>query len=179
MRLELFELILLLILSPIDGVESFLGLGIYGSTVCAVSACIAASRMGINCTMVEPQSHLFGMTTGGLSGVDLRMSLGGIALEIFGKHPFPNFPPHVLNETIYSLLKNSGPGIITIEKNAGDIVSIVKKDSRIINVLFTSGYLLSADYYLDCSYEGDLLRFSNVSYSIGRESFYEFNDVSF
>jgi hypothetical protein len=181
MKVDLFEqkiILLLLLFSSVtvDGVESFLGLGIYGSTVCAVSACIAASRMGINCTMVEPQSHLFGMTTGGLSGVDLRMSLGGIALEIFGKHPFPNFPPHVLNETIYSLLQNSGPGIITIEKNAGDIVSIVKKDSRIINVLFTSGFLLSAEYFLDCSYEGDLLRLSNISYAIGRESSLEFNE---
>jgi hypothetical protein len=107
------------------------------------SACVASSRMGVNCTMVEPQSHLFGMTTGGLSGVDLRMSLGAIALEIFGKHPFPNFPPHVLNATIYSLIASSGPGTIHIEKNAGDITSVEKKDLELL--MF---YLLLDFYYL-------------------------------
>jgi hypothetical protein len=68
-------------LNFVSGVDT--NIGIYGSTVCAVSACVASSRMGVNCTMVEPQNHLFGMSTGGLSGVDLRMPLGGISLEIF------------------------------------------------------------------------------------------------
>ena len=88
-----FLLVTVTILSIVSGVDT--NIGIYGSTVCAVSACVASSRMGVNCTMVEPQSHLFGMTTGGLSGVDLRMPLGGISQEIFGNKPFPTFPPHV------------------------------------------------------------------------------------
>ena len=169
-----FLLVTITILSIVSGVDT--NIGIYGSTVCAVSACVASSRMGVNCTMVEPQSHLFGMTTGGLSGVDLRMPLGGISQEIFGNKPFPTFPPHVLNATIYSLIASSGPGTIHIEKNAGDITSVEKKDLRIISVSFQSGFVLSADYFLDCSYEGDLLRLANISFAVGRESLLQFNE---
>lgn len=53
--------------------------GIYGSTVCAVTACVAAARMNASCAMVEPSNHLFGMSSGGLSSVDLRMPLGGMS----------------------------------------------------------------------------------------------------
>lgn len=151
-------------------------LGIYGTTVCAVSACVAASRMGANCTMVEPQNHLFGMSAGGLSGVDLRMPLGGISLEIFGSRSFPNFPPHILNATLHALISSSGPGKIFIERGAGDIISVDQRNLRILAVHFQSGLVLSADYFLDCSYEGDLLRLANVSFAVGRESSIEYNE---
>jgi hypothetical protein len=77
---------------------------VYGGTVCAFAACAAAARMNASCALVEPLAHLGGMTTGGLSGVDLRMPLGGIAREIFGAAPFPNFEPHAMNATLQRLL---------------------------------------------------------------------------
>ena len=150
--------------------------GVYGSTVCAVSACVAAARMNVNCTMVEPTAHLFGMTTGGLSGVDLRMPIGGIALEIFGSRPFPNSPPSHLNATIRSLLARAGPGAIRVESRAGDILRVEKSGARITAVHFSTGLSVSADYFIDCSYEGDLLRLAGASFTVGREAATEYNE---
>jgi hypothetical protein len=126
--------------------------------------------------MVEPTAHLFGMTAGGLSGVDLRMPLGGIALELFGSRPFPNFPPSSLNATIAALLAHAGPGTISIETRAGDIARVEQSNNKIAAVHFSSGFVLLADYFLDCSYEGDLLRLAGVTYAVGREAASEYNE---
>ena len=74
-------------------------IGVYGSTVCAVTACVAAARMNASCAIVESTSHLFGMSSGGLSSVDKRMNVGGIAREIFGPGSFPHIEPHVRRRT--------------------------------------------------------------------------------
>lgn len=160
------------VLSPI--------IGVYGSTVCAVSACVAAARMNVTCAMVEPQAHLFGMTAGGLSAVDLRMPLGGIAAEIFygsGPHTtFPKYPPHVLNATLWRLLAPGiASGAISIVSQAGNITSVARSGLGIASVAFYSGVSLAARIFLDCSYEGDLLRLSNTTFVVGREAASEFN----
>jgi hypothetical protein len=121
-------------------------------------------------------SHLFGMTSGGLSGVDLRMQLGGVAEEIFGSSHFPNFQPHALNATLWDLINNAGPGSIHVEKNAGELISVEKVGPHIASMSFANGLVVTADVFLDCSYEGDLLRLSNTSYAVGREAMSEYNE---
>ena len=155
-------------------------IGVYGSTVCAVAACVAAARMNASCAIVEPQSHLWGMTAGGLSGADLRMPLGGVAREIFGPHPSPNHPPSVWNATIWALVTGAGPGAVTVVNGAGGIAGVDRAASSgggaIAAVRFAGGLTLSARVYLDCSYEGDLLRLSGTSWVVGREAAREFNE---
>lgn len=153
--------------------------GIYGGTVCALSASVAAARMNISAAIIEPSSHLWGMTAGGLSGADLKMPLGGIALEFFsslGHLPFPNFEPHVANETANALLTGAGPGVITVISSAGGISTVRRTGSRVTSVVFSSGALVSAAYWIDCSYDGDLLRLSGTAWAVGREATSEFNE---
>lgn len=56
---------------------------IYGGTSGGVAAAVQAARMGKRVVIAEPGSHLGGMTSGGLSAVDIGdpRSVGGIARE--------------------------------------------------------------------------------------------------
>ncbi len=60
---------------------------IYGGTSGGVAAAVQAARLGKSVTLVEPGGHLGGMTSGGLSAVDIGdpRSVGGIAREYFTK----------------------------------------------------------------------------------------------
>ena len=157
---------------------------VVGSTVCGVSACVAVARMNASCVLVEPSVHLFGMTSGGLSGIDLKMKLGGIALEIFGSKPFPNFEPHVLAAKLSTLLAGAGPGNVQLRSSTGSLMQVdclggpcvVGGGRPLARVAFAGGLSVSARYFLDCSYEGDLLRASGTSWVVGRESAAEFNE---
>ncbi len=56
---------------------------VYGGTSGGVAAAVQAARMGKTVVLAEPGSHLGGMTSGGLSAVDIGdpRSVGGIARE--------------------------------------------------------------------------------------------------
>lgn len=58
---------------------------VYGGTSGGVAAAVQAARMGQRVVLVEPGGHLGGMTSGGLSAVDIGdpRSVGGIAREYF------------------------------------------------------------------------------------------------
>ncbi|MEZ0386731.1 MAG: FAD-dependent oxidoreductase, partial [Verrucomicrobium sp.] len=58
---------------------------IYGGTSGGVAAAVQASRMGRKVILLEPGNHLGGMTSGGLSAVDIGdpRTVGGIAREYF------------------------------------------------------------------------------------------------
>jgi hypothetical protein len=160
------------------------GLLVHGSTVCGYAACVAAARMGATCALIEPTTHTGGMSTGGLSSVDKRMEVGGIALEIFGHARFPHIEPHVQNATLAALLDGAGPGKVTLFSAVGGIARVVKKGTRIASVEYEAtsengvveNLSVTADVFIDCSYEGDLLRFSNTSFAVGREAASEFGE---
>jgi len=58
---------------------------VYGGTSGGVAAAVQAARMGKSVVLAEPGRHLGGMTSGGLSAVDIGdpRSVGGIAREYF------------------------------------------------------------------------------------------------
>ncbi|MGB4740151.1 MAG: FAD-dependent oxidoreductase, partial [Fuerstiella sp.] len=58
---------------------------VYGGTSGGVVAAVQAARLGKRVVLVEPGQHLGGMTSGGLSAVDIGdpRSIGGIAREYF------------------------------------------------------------------------------------------------
>ena len=105
--------------------------GVYGSTVCALAACVAAARMNASCAFVEPLAHVGGMTTGGLSSVDKRMAVGGIAREIYGNRTFPHSTPSAFNATLVALLAGAGPGGIHSRVAVGDARALVEHGARV------------------------------------------------
>ena len=60
---------------------------VYGGTSGGVAAAVQGARMGKSVVIAEPGKHLGGMTSGGLSAVDIGdpRSVGGIAREYFTK----------------------------------------------------------------------------------------------
>lgn len=58
---------------------------IYGATSGGLAAAIQASRMGKSVVLLEPSSHVGGLTTGGLSWTDIgnKMVIGGISREFY------------------------------------------------------------------------------------------------
>jgi len=58
---------------------------IYGGTSAGIVAAVQASRMGKNVVIIEPTSHLGGLTTGGLGQTDIgnKQAIGGIAREFY------------------------------------------------------------------------------------------------
>ena len=58
---------------------------IYGASSGGIAAAIQASRMGKSVVILEPSTHIGGLTTGGLSWTDIgnKMVIGGIAREFY------------------------------------------------------------------------------------------------
>ena len=58
---------------------------IYGGTSAGVAAAVQAARMGRTVLLIEPSSHLGGLTTGGLGATDIgnKAAVGGIAREFY------------------------------------------------------------------------------------------------
>ena len=58
---------------------------VYGGTSGGVVAALQAARMGKKVVLIEPGRHLGGMTSGGLSAVDIGdpRTVGGITREFF------------------------------------------------------------------------------------------------
>ncbi|NNJ24517.1 FAD-dependent oxidoreductase [Alienimonas chondri] len=64
---------------------------IYGGTSGGIAAAIQVRRMGKSVLLIEPSSHLGGLTTGGLGATDIgnKAAIGGISREFYtrvGKH---------------------------------------------------------------------------------------------
>ena len=143
--------------------------------------------MNASCAIVEPGTHLFGMTSGGLSAADLDMPLGGVAAEIFGTGPAsPALEPHVWRELLAGLVAGAGPGAVAVLLDTQDITALHCGDSvpcasaprpRAISELKTAnGATLRAAVWIDCSYGGDLLQLSGTPFVVGREASDEYNE---
>src|SRR6185437_3395967 len=79
-----------LVLSPVTahgqdaGARAFDVL-VYGGTSGGVVAAIQAARMGKSVALVEPGTHLGGLTSGGLGATDIgnKAAIGGLAREFY------------------------------------------------------------------------------------------------
>lgn len=157
---------------------------IYGGTASGVIAAYSAARLGMDVALVEPGGHIGGMTTGGLGFTDIgnKQVVTGLARHFYreiGRHYGRLeqwiFEPHVASEILASYLSHPGITLMTCRR----LEKVEKEDGRILRVVLSDAegdaesLTLSADYFIDCSYEGDLMASAGVSYTVGREG----NDV--
>ncbi len=164
---------------------------VYGGTSGGVAAAVQAARMGKSVHIVEPGRHLGGMTSGGLSAVDIGdpRSVGGIAREYFTKlaatvgvtlawdKPFESkgggpatggayaIEPHMAEQVFNDMARDAG-----VEVHLNARLATVKKDGAHITELITEdGTVFRAKVFIDTTYEGDLMAKSGVSYTLMRE----------
>lgn len=165
---------------------------VYGGTSGGVAAAVQGARMGKSVVIAEPGKHLGGMTSGGLSAVDIGdpRSVGGIAREYFtklaatvgvtlawdkafkgdgGGGPATGgayaIEPHKAEQVFTDLAKEAG-----VKVHFGARLASVKKDgARITELVMENGDVFRAKVFIDTSYEGDLMAKAGVSFTLMRE----------
>lgn len=177
-------LILLIALSPVRAQSpSTSDVLVYGGTAAGVIAAYSAARQGLHVVLLEPGHHLGGMVTGGLSATDLGDPdvIGGYARQFYrrvdahyGRHRLDRASdwlsePHVAEDAFGAMLGEAGVEVIfgtRLREHHGVTVS----DRNIASVTSEDGREWRGKVFVDCSYEGDLLAQSGVTYTWGRES---------
>lgn len=164
---------------------------VFGGTSGGVSAAVQAARLGKSVVLAEPGRHLGGMTSGGLSAVDIGdpRSVGGIAREYFtqlaatvgvtlawdkefksaGGGPATGgayaIEPHKAEQVFTDMAKGAG-----VRVHFGARLASVKKDgARITELVMENGDVFRAKVFIDTSYEGDLMAKAGVTYTLKRE----------
>jgi hypothetical protein len=173
----------LLLLSPTSlAASQTFDVVVYGATPGGVMAAVAVGRQGLSVALLEPTTHIGGMTTGGLSRTDVGKSevIGGLALELYwraGQHYdmrrhgqdvswLPE--PHVALAIMQQML-NSGHVTLLLNHRLREKDGVVKSGTRITGISMENGESFQAKVFIDATYEGDLMAQAGVSYTWGRE----------
>jgi hypothetical protein len=164
---------------------------VFGGTSGGVVAAVQAARMGRSVLLAEPGRHLGGMTSGGLSAVDIGdpRSVGGIAREYFTRlaatvgvtlawdKPFVSkgggpatggayaIEPRGAEQLFEAMVREAG-----VRVSFGARLAAVQKDgARLTGLVLENGDIIRARVFLDTTYEGDLMAKAGVSYTLERE----------
>ncbi|MEN6605244.1 MAG: FAD-dependent oxidoreductase [Bryobacteraceae bacterium] len=155
---------------------------VYGGTAGGVMTAVAGARPGLKTALLEPRSHVGGMATGGLSRTDtgVREVVGGLALEFYYrtgeryemkryKNPVAWFyEPKVGESVMLDMLKEAGVTVL-FDHRLREKNGVTMQDNQVIEIAMENGQRFRAKVFADCSYEGDLMAQSKVSYAFGRE----------
>lgn len=151
---------------------------IYGGTSAGVIAAYTASKMHKSVILIEPGSHLGGLSSGGLGYTDIgnKYAIGGLSLDFYrrvGSHYGVLeqwvFEPHVAEDVFGQYVKEGklnvlyGWRIVAATKEGGMIKEIKLEGAG-------GAKEIKAKMFIDCSYEGDLMGKAGVSYTVGREA---------
>jgi hypothetical protein len=162
---------------------------VYGGTGSGVMTAYSAAREGLHVVLLEPGVHLGGMVTGGLSATDLGhyTIIGGYARDFYMKaaahYGIHNLDrpenwlsePHVDEEIFRAMLKDAGVEVHFHERlRERDGVEL--REKHLVSVTTEDGKRWPAKVFADCSYEGELMAQSKVSYTWGREAASEYGE---
>ena len=179
---------------------------IYGGTSAGCAAAVQLARMGKSVVVIEPSSHLGGLTTGGLGYTDSgnKNVVGGISREfyqILKKHYDDNanwpledrsksrlykapddaqwtFEPSVAELHLNRLMKHGLVKVVMGQRlDRAAGPGVVKEAGAIRRIQMESGQVYSAKIFIDATYEGDLMAAAGVSYIFGRESAAQYGEA--
>jgi FAD dependent oxidoreductase len=161
---------------------------IYGATAAGVMAAYTASKMGKSVILIEPSTHLGGMTSGGLGQTDIgnKYAITGLARDFYrrigqryDKFEKWTFEPHVAKELLQQYLDKEKIKVvysyqITSASKLNGVINSIELES---NRGPMNKKQIAAKMFIDCSYEGDLMAAAGVAYTVGREANSEFNET--
>lgn len=191
-------------LSPVTVLADQIDVLVYGATPAGIAAAIAAAEDGEKVLLVEPTGRIGGLLTNGLSHADFHSfeSLTGSYLkftqrvEAHYRAQYGETAPKVcfrgthaepkVNLLIFEKMISEQPNI-TLQTRwdlEGARVSDGGPDSltrSLGNILFydkTTGKResVTAAYFIDATYEGDLMAAARVPYRVGREGRQEYQE---
>jgi hypothetical protein len=163
---------------------------IYGATSAGVIAAYTAKKMGKSVILIEPGTHLGGMTSGGLGQTDIgnKYAISGLSRDFYrrigthyGKFEQWIFEPHVAKKYLQQYLDEAGIKVLYLNR----IVSANKKNGGIESIILENSSkpeagtnkTIHARMFMDCTYEGDLMARAGVSYAVGREDNSQYNET--
>lgn len=163
---------------------------IYGATLAGIMAAVRLRLRGFRSTVLEPTGHVGGVVAGGLvktdtpnhpaalAGLTQSRFFAGIGAEYAGDdHDFDpryKFEPKVAERVAHKLLDEAGATVLVHQRLHGPSDVEVAGD-RVRAVRTTEGWY-RARFFIDASYEGDLLAAAGVPYTVGRESAAEYGE---
>lgn len=159
---------------------------IYGATASGIAAALGAADAGAKVIVVEPSRWLGGMSGSGLNAIDwgYKPSVGKMALKLLiekddqamrdlykrelAARNIPIFYEHRLARVTK---EGTRIGSIALDHAPPD-----KLGCPVERPTTANAKTVTAQVFIDCSYEGDLMAKSGVSYTFGRESSEEYGE---
>lgn len=154
---------------------------IYGATSSGVIAAYTASQMGKSVLLIATGEHVGGLSSGGLGQTDIgnKQAIGGLSRDfykrlgkIYGEDETWRFEPSAASQVFSDLIREENIPIIYNKR----IDRVNKEGTQIKSVVLVNTYglawkkqYISAEVFVDCTYEGDLLPLADISYTVGRE----------
>ncbi|MCH8526463.1 MAG: FAD-dependent oxidoreductase [Kiritimatiellae bacterium] len=149
---------------------------IYGATSAGVIAAKTAREKGLNVVLLQPGKFIGGMTSGGLGWTDFgkKHVIGGASRQFYrdvgAEYGLDEeewlFEPHVAEKVFQSYLNKH-----QVDLRLCQFLDTVKvENQRIREARMLGGLTVKADYFMDATYEGDLLAKAGVTHHIGREA---------
>ncbi|WP_080038488.1 FAD-dependent oxidoreductase [[Actinomadura] parvosata] len=148
---------------------------IYGATLAGIMAALRLRLRGLSSLILEPTGHVGGIVAGGLvksdppnviealAGLTRDRFFGGIGHEYGAAEPRYRFEPKVAERVALRLLAEAGAQVVTGARIHGP-ADVETRGRRIQAVLGRR-----ARFFIDASYEGDLMAAAGVPYTYGRE----------
>lgn len=189
--------LLILLTAPPFPAQPVYDLVVYGGTSAAITAAIQARKMGKSVIVVSPDTHLGGLTAGGLGWTDSgnKAVIGGLSREFYRRvkrhydrpkawvHQRPEeytlyrreedaiwaFEPHVAEAMFEAWIKEGGVRVVR-DAWLDRAKGVIKKGPRIVTITTLDGRTYTGRMFIDATYEGDLMAAAGVSYTVGREA---------
>ncbi|MFB0496492.1 ribulose 1,5-bisphosphate synthetase/thiazole synthase [Mucilaginibacter sp. OAE612] len=163
---------------------------VYGGTSAGVIAAYTAKKMGKTVILIEPGKYLGGMSSGGLGYTDIgnKYVVTGLARDFYrrigthyGKFEQWIFEPKVAEGIFNDYVKRAGfpvlfgNRLIKVKKEKNQLKEIIVEDSYKPSA--ATNKTIRAKVFIDCTYEGDLMARSAVSYTVGREANSQYDET--
>ncbi|MBO5464478.1 MAG: FAD-dependent oxidoreductase [Alistipes sp.] len=160
---------------------------VYGGTSSGVIAAYAVAKQGKKVLLVEPAYRLGGLSSGGLGMTDIgnKQVVKGLSLDFYrrvGQHYGALeqwiFEPSVAESIFKGYIERGQIEVLYGHR----ILEATKQDTQLTSIKlenvekFCGRATVKAKVYIDCSYEGDLMARSGVSYTVGREPNSQYNE---
>lgn len=161
--------------------SSAVDLLIYGSTPAGIAAARsfrAAAGAAQSILVLDPGTRVGGMSASGLGKSDVRTAgvVGGFALDFFLRNahwyapnaslPLFELEPRVAERLFLESLSRAGAALVS---GVEGIAAVAREGASLTSVTTLGGASFEAKYFVDASYEGDLIAAAGASFSLGRE----------
>ena len=161
---------------------------VYGGTASGVMAAVAAAKEGGTAIIVEPSRWLGGMTGGGISELDWgrTQAVGGSTYGILkgepGNEVYRSLFKDLIEKHDIQVIFDHRLGKVlrngtTIRSIYLDFAPVDQAGCPIPEAITSDAATVRAKVFIDCSYEGDLMAKSGVSYTWGRESIEQYGEL--